>query len=233
MSEDLRLIQEEILLGMRILQGEGVLAENKGHLSYRLEDGRICMVGHLHDTAKTFEEMGVDDMVLIDADGNLVKGRLKPVGERYIHTAVYSARPDVRAIIHAHPRGSLVFGIANRPIIPVYHQATIFAPAVPIFDYSAQIDTPELGRQVAQALGDNYALLLRGHGTVNAGADIREAVVVALMLESTADLQWRAAVLGTPGAIRADEMDGRHVKGQTHANYMKNLWAIYAQKYSR
>ncbi|MBI2875100.1 MAG: class II aldolase/adducin family protein [Firmicutes bacterium] len=230
-SSDLQRIKEEIIFGMKVLRGEGVLEQNMGHLSYRLDDGNICMIGHLHDKAKTFDEMGPEDMVVIDPDGKLVEGTLNPVGERVIHTAVLAARPDVRSVIHAHPKTSMLFGITGQPILPVYMNATIFAPSVPILDYAAQIDTPELGRQVAETLGNNYALLLRGHGTVSVGADIREAVVVAVMLEAAADLQWRASVLGTPRPVRMDELDGRNVKGTKHAHNVANQWAFYSQKY--
>lgn len=231
MAEDIKVIKEKILLGMRILAGEGVLQENKGHLSYRLDNGNIVIVGHLHGSAKTFDEVTADDLIIMDGDANVVEGHLTPIGEWPIHTEIYKARPDVRSVIHAHPRGSLVFGIAMVPIIPCYHQATIFAPHVPIMDYSAQIDTAPLGKEMVKQMGDSYAILLRAHGTANVGSTIEEAVVVAIMLESTADLQWRASVLGKPQPVRMDEMEGRHVKGQNHANYMKNAWRLYEHKY--
>ena len=157
MSENVQQIKEEILNGMFILQGEGILTENKGHLSYKLDDGRICMVGHLHTTAKTFEEMSIDDMILLDENGNVVDGNLDPVGEWHIHSEIYKARPDIRSFIHAHPMGSMIFGIAKKEIVPCYIAATIFSPSVPILDYVGRIDTPELGKKVADTMGDNCA----------------------------------------------------------------------------
>lgn len=234
MTEELNDIKQKIIDGMKILLKDGLMELNTGHLSVRVPgENLICLPGHLHDHGRTLDTLTIDDIITIDMAGNKVEGALAGVGERFIHTRIYEARPDVSAVIHCHPKIATCFGIAGVPILPVYHRAAIFHPSVPIWDYPGQVDTPELAQQLADALGDGPAVLLRGHGAVTVGASPEECVAVCAILERTAEMQHIAATLGTPKAIESRYMDGRHIKGQKHANWVRNIWGYLAHTYLR
>ena len=207
---------------------------NTGHLSVRVP-GRdlICLPGHLHDQGRTLDTLTIDDIITIDMDGNKVEGTLSGVGERFIHTRIYAARPEVSSVIHCHPKMAICFSIAGVKILPVYHRAAIFHPGVPIWDYPGQVDTPELAQQLTDALADGPAVLLRGHGAVTVGASPEECVAVCAILERTAQMQHIAATLGTPRAIEPRYMDGRHIAGQKHQNWVRNIWGYLAHTYLR
>lgn len=232
MTDTISEIKQKIIDGMKILLRDGLMELNTGHLSVRVPgQDLICLPGHLHDQGRTLDTLTVDDIITIDMEGNKIEGALSAVGESFIHTKIYAARPDVSAVIHCHPKMATCFSIAGVEILPVYHRAVIFHPGVPIWDYPGQLDTPELGQQVAEALGDRPALLLQGHGAVTVGASAEECVAVCAILERTAQMQHIAATLGTPRAIGPQYMDGRHIKGQKHQNWVRNIWGYLAHTY--
>ena len=114
------------------------------------------------------------------------------------------------------------FSVARRTLFPVYYRAGQFFPEVPIFDFSGQINTQELGRNAAEALGSAMALLLRGHGTLVVGASIEEAGVNAFALETNARIQFYASCLGTPISLRQEELK---------AHKPTSVWNYYVKKY--
>ena len=232
MTNQVDQIKQKIVDGMKILLRDGLMELNTGHLSVRVPgENLICMPGHLHDQARTLDTLTFEDIITIDMEGNKVEGKLGAVGERFIHTKIYAARPDAGAVIHCHPQMATCFSIAGVKILPVYHRAAIFYPAVPIWDYPGQIDNPELGQQLAQALGGSPAILVRGHGAVTVGESAEACVAICAILERTAKMQYIASTLGTPRPIEAMYLDGNHIKGQTHKNWVKNIWGYLAHTY--
>ena len=232
MTNQVDQIKRKIVDGMRILLRDGLMELNTGHLSVRVPGTElICMPGHLHDQARTLDTLTFDDIITIDMEGNKVEGELSAVGERFIHTKIYAARPDVGSVIHCHPQLATCFSIAGVKILPVYHRAAIFYPGVPIWDYPGQIDKPELGQQLAEALGRGSAVLVRGHGAVTVGESPEACVAICAILERTAHMQYIATTLGTPRPIEAMYLDGNQIKGQTHKNWVKNIWGYLSHTY--
>jgi len=235
MTDQIMEIKQKILDGMKILLRDGLMELNTGHLSVRIpgKNGQdlICLPGHLHDHGRTLDTLTIDDIITIDMENNKIEGKLSSVGEAVIHTKIYAARPDVNSIIHCHPKMATCFSIAGVEIKPVYHRAVFLSPGVPIWDYPGQVDKPELGEKIAAALGDRPAVLLRGHGAVTVGASLEECVSVCAILERAAEMQYIASNIGTPKVIEPEFMDGRHVAGQTHKNWSRNIWGYLTHTY--
>jgi L-ribulose-5-phosphate 4-epimerase len=232
MTDQIDQIKRKIMDGMKILLRDGLMEFNTGHLSARVPGTNlICLPGHLHDQGRTLDTLTLADIITIDMDGNKVEGELGAVAERFIHTKIYAARPDVGAVIHCHPKLATCFSIAGVKILPVYHRAAIFHPGVPIWDYPGQINTPELAQQLAEALGQAPAVLARGHGAVTVGESPEACVSICAILERTAQMQYIASTLGTPRPIESKYLDGRHIMGQTHVNWVRNIWGYLAHTY--
>ncbi|HEY3302662.1 MAG TPA: class II aldolase/adducin family protein [Candidatus Binatia bacterium] len=198
-------IRERVALGARILAHQGVFPLALGHVSERVpKEDLICIVaGEVHDRGGTLDNVGAGDIVVIDMEGELVEGELQPPGEKFIHTEVYRSRPDIRAVVHAHPPIAVALSAAGQEILPITARSALFAPRVSIFPHHGQVENPEIGAQVAAALGNSYALVLRGHGSVTVGRSLEEACVNTLTLEETARQQWIAAAFGTPEPLPA------------------------------
>jgi HCOMODA/2-hydroxy-3-carboxy-muconic semialdehyde decarboxylase len=125
--------------------------------------------------------------------------------ERFIHGEVYRARSDVNAVVHSHSPTVIPFSISKTALRPVYHMASFIPQATPVYDIRATaergdllIKTNELGRALARTLGSNTVALLRGHGNVVVGPDLRYAVFRAYYTELNARLQLQARTLEGP-----------------------------------
>jgi L-fuculose-phosphate aldolase len=219
LAERKRLVAQAV----RTLAGGGILTLMVGHVSWRdPESGQIAVLGHAHKEHKTLDAVTEDEIILMDGDGVRTEGRYEPAGEKYIHTEVYRARPDVMAVVHGHPELCIACSLANRPFRPVYYRAAQFFPEVPILDYPGQIDTAEKGRRVAAALGPGKGLLLRGHGIVAVGASLEEACVNAFTLEANARLMIYASALGPTVPLREEDLS---------AHRPTSAWTYYVHTY--
>jgi L-fuculose-phosphate aldolase len=132
-----------------------------------------------------FEEVGEDDTMLVDFEGNVLEGEGGRHAEWPIHTEVIAARPDIGGVCHTHAEHCVALAAAGDTLRPVSHAANLFVPPeVPRFEKTGDlIVTRELGKDVAEALGDQNALFLVNHGIVTTGRTLREAVVRAIVLE--------------------------------------------------
>jgi L-fuculose-phosphate aldolase len=145
-----------------------------------------------------FEEVTPDDVVLVSWTGEVLEGTGRRHAEYPIHTEAMRARPDVAAVVHSHAIGAVAFASLDVPLRPISHEANLFVPPeVPRFTKTGDlILTPELGRDVASALGDANACFLVNHGIVAVGADVQTAVVTAYLLEAACRNQLLAMSAG-------------------------------------
>lgn len=143
------------------------------------------------------------DLLEHDLQGNAVAPPGTALfGERFIHAAVYAARPDVQAVVHNHAPALIPFGVTGVPLRPVYHMSAFLGSGVPVFDIRAAgeqtdmlVKTLPLGQALAKTLGTNNIALMRGHGAVVVGPDMPRAVFRSVYAEQNARLQAQAMQL--------------------------------------
>jgi ribulose-5-phosphate 4-epimerase/fuculose-1-phosphate aldolase len=144
------------------------------------------------------------DIIEYDLDGNPVDARGRAsYRERFIHSEIYRARADVKAIVHCHTASLIPFGITGVPLRPAYHQSAFVADGVPVFEIRVAggmtdmlVGDARLGRALAGTLGSKPAALMRGHGAVVVGDSIPTAVGRSIYLDINARVQAQAAALG-------------------------------------
>jgi ribulose-5-phosphate 4-epimerase/fuculose-1-phosphate aldolase len=226
-------LRADVALACRILAETGCVREITGHVSARAPGAAKILVRCRppHDPGVRFTV--ADDIKLVDIDAtnaDLDGGYALP-GEWAIHTEIYRARPDVGSVVHAHPPASLSCGILNLPLLPVigaYDPGAmeLAVRGVPVFPRAVLISDPELGRALAGTLGDLDACLLRGHGSVAVGADLQQATIRAIKLETLAELTLRLrAVPGAPPTLLSDE----DIKEVSSFITSRNAAAAYAR----
>jgi HCOMODA/2-hydroxy-3-carboxy-muconic semialdehyde decarboxylase len=193
---------DDLITANRILAREGVV-DAFGHVSVRhnLDTNRFILSRSLAPALVT-----PDDLIEYDLDSNPVdaKGRAQ-YSERFIHGEIYKARPDVRAVVHAHAPSLVPFGVSTVPLRPVSHMAAFIGERVPIFDIRAAAGMTDMlvrdaarGRALAQALANRPAVLMRGHGVTVVGPSLPFAVGRSIYLEVNARVQLQAMALGGP-----------------------------------
>lgn len=193
-------VAQELVTANRILAAEGVL-DAFGHISVRHpDDPGVYVIGR----SLSPEQVTVKDLQLFFLDGRRADDDVQvPYSERAIHGAVYEARPDVQAICHNHSPSVLPFSVTGVPLRPMMHTAGLLGTRVPVWDIrSAEGDTDMLvrtmdaGRSLAATLGSARVALMRGHGSVVVGKNLREIVMAAIYMERNARLQIAAMALG-------------------------------------
>jgi ribulose-5-phosphate 4-epimerase/fuculose-1-phosphate aldolase len=189
-------VREELVQACKVLYAVKAAGDGLGgHLSARLDENRIL----IKPRPVSWRGLKPEDLIVIDFNGKLVAGAAgerSAVREWPIHARTYPARPDVRCVLHAHPHASTLMAALGIAVEPLDQDCAAFAGELPVLDNGAvSIATPELGDEVARALGTRGALLLKNHGSVVAGADIASVCVTAYRLEKVAETMLRAASL--------------------------------------
>lgn len=207
-------------LGERLVWVTGVLhkvglLDGFGHLSARLPGDRfLCIPKMPPGKAK------VGDLLTLDMGGCVIRGRREPPAEWPIHAAIYMRRPDVRAVLHYHAESAIVLSLVGQPVRAVANCGVFFGKGTPIFDSPALITTPELGRQVAETLGNHCAVLLRGHGAVLVADSPERVLWLGVNLDKTARIQILASALGTMKA-HTDEETAAIIAVEARANALE------------
>ena len=197
---------DDLIAANRILANEGVI-DAFGHVSCRhpLNTGHFLM-----SRARAPALVEAADLMEFDGEGKPIDpaGR-RPYIERFIHAAIYAARPDVRSVVHDHSVEIIPFGLSTTPLRALSHVGGIIGGPVAIWDI-AEVVGPrsnllvtnlEIGESLARKLGSDPVVLLRGHGAVAVGRSIRQATIAAVTLNAQARIMQNTIALG--GGVHA------------------------------
>jgi HCOMODA/2-hydroxy-3-carboxy-muconic semialdehyde decarboxylase len=194
-------LRAELVLANHILADQGVL-DGFGHVSVR----SAARPDHYFiSRSRAPALVTVDDIMEYDLQDHAIdaRGRASYL-ERFIHSEIYKARPDVQAVIHSHSPAVIPFGVSDVPLRPISHMAGFLIGPVPVFEIRDSagpgtdmlIRDAALGAALANKLGRGTAVLLRGHGDTVVGNSLRTAVFHAIYTENNARLQAEALRLG-------------------------------------
>ncbi len=219
-----------------ILAHEGVV-DGFGHVSARdpRDPQRYLLARSMAPALVT-----ADDIMTYDLASNPIdaKGRQSYL-ERFIHGAIYAARPDVQSVVHSHTLSVIPFGVTNRPLRPVFHLAGFIGERAPVFEIRGAggdatdllVGSQPLGDALARTLGNSNVVLMRGHGMVAVAPTIREAVFRAYYTGVDAQLESQALALGqTPTFLTAGE--AQHA-AQTATGLVGRTWDLWKQNLPR
>jgi len=224
---------EDLVVANRVLANQGVL-DAYGHVSIRhpANPERYLMSRQLAPEMVTAE-----DILEYDLDSNVVGGGEHSVFlERFIHGELYRARPDVHAVVHSHSPSVIPFGVTTVPLKPVYHMAGFLYAGVPNFDIRKHrgmtnmlVTDGALGKALADTLGAKNVSLMRGHGNIVVGPNIKVATYRAIYTEINARLQMQALQLG--GEITyLDPEEGRLIDSVQAQATINRPWALWRRK---
>lgn len=157
-----------------------------------------------------FPELTPDNLVVVDLDGNIVEGKLKPSSDTATHLYIYRNRLDVGGVVHTHSTFATSFAALGRPIPAVLTAiCDEFGGPIPCAGY-ARIGGDEIGRLVVESIGDSSAVLLQNHGVFTIGKTPIAALKAAVMVEDVARTVFHAMLLGTPIEIPPEEIAHSH-----------------------
>lgn len=209
--QDIDALVAELVAANHVLGHEGV-CDAYGHISVRDpgDPGR-----YLLSCSRSPEMVAADDIMTFTLDGAPVDpdDPRQPYLERFIHGAIFEARPDVQAVVHSHSYEVVPFGVTGVALRPLQHTCGRIGAEVPVWDIGENFGDTDLlvrnmaqGRDLAATLAGNTSVLMRGHGATVCAPSIAEAVLTALYLQVAARMQMDAMRLGEPKYLSAGEL---------------------------
>ena len=189
------------------LPKNGLVTWTGGNVSARDPESGLVAI---KPSGVMYEDLRPEDHVVLDLDGNVVEGSLKPSSDTASHLYIYRQRPDVNGVVHTHSPYATAFAALGKPI-PVYLTAIAdeFGCPIPCAGF-ALIGGEEIGQQVVEHIGDSPAVLLKNHGVFTIGKSAKAAVKAAVMVEDVARTVWLALQLGTPDEIAPEDVAKLH-----------------------
>jgi ribulose-5-phosphate 4-epimerase/fuculose-1-phosphate aldolase len=187
---DIKALIRELVAGNRILANEGVV-DAWGHISVRNPDNPNH---YFLSRSRSPELVESDDIMEFDLENKPIKDDGRPIYiERPIHGAIYAARPDVMSVVHNHCPEILPFAITAVPMRPATHSSRRLGEKVDVWDIAKKfgdtdllVTTNDQGHDLAKALGQSKAVIMRGHGVAVTGRQIPDAVQTSLVLKGNA-----------------------------------------------
>ncbi|MEY4879770.1 MAG: hypothetical protein RJB62_1239 [Pseudomonadota bacterium] len=226
---------EELVTANRILAREGIV-DSFGHISVRHPDNSNHF---LMSRARAPDCVEVEDIMEFTLAGEPInpRGRV-PYLERFIHGSLLNERPDIHSVVHNHSPSVIPFGATGTIIKPIMHMVASVGHEVPIWDSQTKFGDTNLliadeamGRDLAQFVGKGRTALMRGHGSVIAGTDIRQAVHISIYLEAGAKLQMEAMRMGPVKFLSKGEVD--KILERTASYTINRAWENWCRRAGR
>ena len=198
-----RALREAVVAAARRMNTLGINQGTAGNVSARIPGGLL-----ITPSGVPYDGMDPDDVVELAGDGSVSAARpgLLPSTEWRLHTAILRDRPDVDAVVHAHPPYATTLACLRREI-PAFHYMVAVAGGSSIRCAAyATFGTQALADNALRALADRRGCLLAHHGLVACGPDPAGALALALEMEALAGQYWRALQIGEPEPLPEDEM---------------------------
>jgi len=223
-------VTQDLVIANRILAKEDVV-DAYGHVSVRHPDNpRHFLIAR----SVAPELVTTEDIVELDLDGQPVRDEKRTLYlERFIHAAIFEARPDVTAVVHAHAEDTLAFGVAGATKLrPVIHSGSFIGTEVPVWDIADNfgdtnllVANMEQGRDLAKCLGWNSVALMRGHGFAAAARSLIEVVRLSVYLPRNARALMRARQLG--GEIKYLSQGEIEARNRGYSPYSVETWRTW------
>ena len=229
---ELEIAIRDLVIANRILANENV-TDGYGHISVR----------HPHDPnryllscSRSPEFVDREDILEHELDGTVVDARgREPYVERFIHGAIYEARPDIQAVVHSHANEVLPFSITATPLRPVIITASVMGAHVPVWDSRDEfsdsnmlVSNMAMGRSLAARLGSNRLALMRGHGFAATGRTLKELVKLSVYIPQNAKVLEKALRWGEVKGLSDKEIEKRLTAKETPD--LRRVWEYWARR---
>jgi L-fuculose-phosphate aldolase len=193
-------LREALVTTARTLSRSGLAEGTSGNLSARRGGGFV-----ITPSGVPYEELGADQIVEVDRDGNAAPGP-RPSSEWRIHRDLYAHRPEIGAVIHTHSPYATALACCRLGIPPFHYMVAMAgASGIPCAPY-ASFGTQALSEHVLGALSGRKACLMANHGVVAVGTDLDQALYLAREVEYLAKIYGLALQIGRPVLLSAEEM---------------------------
>jgi len=156
------------------------------HASVKIPDTNYYLINNF---SLIFDEIKASNLIKVDLEGNIIgEGKINPAGF-LIHSAIYSARPDVGGIVHTHTKEGIAVSIDKNGLWPISQYSSTIINNLSYHDYTGIAVEHEEGKMIAQSLGQNNFLILKNHGLLTSGHHIGHAFLHMYFLQRACEVQ--------------------------------------------
>lgn len=202
MISEIKLKAQICEIGKRIYE-KGFVASNDGNISVRIDENKFLVT----PTGVSKGFMKPEMLIIVDGDGNLIEGDLKPTSEIKMHLQVYKERPSIQSVVHVHPPFATAFAIAG---IPLNHatmpESIVTLGTIPIAEYGTP-STDEIALAISPYIMNHNGVLLENHGALTWGENLDEAYFLMESLEFCAKVNWIARQMNGDRELSIDNVD--------------------------
>jgi len=200
-------LKRQVLEANLMLPQYGLVAWSSGNVSgLDPESGLVA----IKPSGVRYEHLALEDIALVDLEGNQVEGRLRPSVDAATHLYVYRHRSDIGGMVHTHSTYATAFAALGRPIEPCLTAlADEFGGPIPVGEF-APIGGEEIGQEILRSIGHSPAILMRQHGVFTVGPSVEAALKAAVMVEDAARTLWVAMQIGEPQPLPAEVVQALH-----------------------
>jgi len=196
-------LKKEIIEAALQIKQYGLIALSGGNVSVRLDDGNVLVT----PSGMSYEGMKPDDILLMKPDGEVIEGKLRPSVDTVALLYIYEHMPQVNAIIHTHqPYASAVGLIADELPVACTTLANVTLGAVTVAPYTSPASL-QMGKETVAHIGDKRAVILKHHGVVTVGGNLKEALYAAIYMEESAKSYLAAKAAGEVTLMTPEQVD--------------------------
>ncbi|HAL16746.1 MAG TPA: class II aldolase [Anaerolineaceae bacterium] len=186
-------LKESVWSFARQMLTDGIAHHAQGNISLRQASSGLIAVT---PSAIPYDRLQVDDIVVVDLDGQVVEGKWRPTSELPLHLAFYRAWADIGAVVHSHAPYATLFGVIGEPLPMLLSEAAAcLGGPVPVAPY-CRPGSEELADSAVRIAERGFAVILANHGLVTVGPDLGAAYDATLAVETTARVAWMARAMG-------------------------------------
>jgi L-fuculose-phosphate aldolase len=198
-------LREEIIRVARLVAAQGLARSTDGNISVRLGPGRLLIT----PSGLYKMNMSPDDLVIVDDKGRLLEARdgRRPTAELALHLEAYRQRPDIGAVLHAHPPYTTALTLVGLPFPTDYMpEVMVLLGQVPTAPYARPL-TPELAASISDLIQTHDNIVLSHHGTISVGRTLEQALIALERMEAVAHTYHLARALGEPIPLPPAELE--------------------------
>ena len=192
----------EVLSYLQKMSKSGLSGGTSGNISIKSIEENLLAIS---PSGKDYFEISVEDIVVVDFEGNIVECRSKPSSESLFHLELYKNREDIQAIVHTHSVNAAAYSCLGKDLPPVHYMIGFSGNKVPIVPYSV-FGGQDLADLLVKHIGNYNGALLENHGVVAAGSNIRLAYACAESIEFVSEVYLKASQMGEPKILSEDQM---------------------------
>ena len=208
--------RKKIIKTISKMQEAGLIKNTSGNVSIKIDQNIL-----ITPSGKSYDELKVEDLLLLDKDKKVIEGRLIPSSETNLHYSLYNNNGKIKSIVHTHSIYATAASTVIKELPPIHYQIVDLGGTVSVAPYET-FGTDELARIVTEYLGSNNAVLMKNHGAVTVAKTIEKALSRAILLEWLCSLYLISNQCGNPSILTNNDLNDVK-KRMSHYQKMREM----------